>query len=197
MICNLELLIKTHRKMCYILFMTQHLQVQSYIVKMKLEQNLAGPELITSCKETQLTRLQCRVEQLATQPRRHSLKIINLCESHDEGGDDDYGAFDGMAWREGRRSQVVDRPLWVKSFIRCLKFDSKSNYKHFAKYSVPAKKCRVEYQIKDKSEFRPSSFLGPCWCQQIEFSGHNFALLSKIRIFERIPRWNIFVFPTA
>jgi hypothetical protein len=38
-----------------------------------------SPELITSCKETQLTRLQCRVEQLATQPRRHSLKIINLC----------------------------------------------------------------------------------------------------------------------
>ena len=41
---------------------------------------VAGPELITSCKETQLTRLQCRVEQLATQPRRHSLKIINLCK---------------------------------------------------------------------------------------------------------------------
>jgi len=38
-----------------------------------------SPELITSCKETQLTRLQCRVEQLATQPRKHSLKIINLC----------------------------------------------------------------------------------------------------------------------
>ena len=68
--------------------MTQHLQVQSYIVKMKLTQNLAGPELITSCKETQLTRLQCRVEQLATQPRRHSLKIINLCES--DYNDDDH-----------------------------------------------------------------------------------------------------------
>ena len=45
------------------------------------DSTFAGPELITSCKETQLTRLQCRVEQLATQPRRHSLKIINLCES--------------------------------------------------------------------------------------------------------------------
>ena len=67
--------------MCFTLFLNHRVQVQSYIMKMKLEQNVAGPELITSCKETQLTRLQCRVEQLATQPRRHSLKIINLCES--------------------------------------------------------------------------------------------------------------------
>ena len=80
--------------------MTHHV----HHVKMKLEQNLAGPELITSCKETQLTRLQCRVEQLATQPRRHSLKIINLCESHDEGGDDDYDAM--TLWHGGKEEEA-------------------------------------------------------------------------------------------
>ena len=81
---------------------------------MKLEQNLAGPELITSCKETQLTRLQCRVEQLATQPRRHSLKIINLCESHD--GDDDNidemtqsGDIDRHSGDEGGAQITIDR----------------------------------------------------------------------------------------
>ena len=96
---------------------------------MKLEQNLAGPELITSCKETQLTRLQCRVEQLATQPRRHSLKIINLCESHD--GDDDNidemtqsGDTDRHSGDERGAQSTIDM-FRVVSFLRCLNFDSK------------------------------------------------------------------------
>ena len=156
-------------------------------MKTKLEQNLAGPELITSCKETQLTRLQCRVEQLATQPRRHSLKIINLCESHD--GDDDNidemtqsGDIDRHSGDERGAQSTIDM-FRVVSFLRCLNFDSKLNDKYFAKFWA---KCRVEYQMKDKIEFRLLFSPGPCWCQQIEFSSRNFALLSKLEYFERI-----------
>ena len=38
----------------------------------------SGPELIPSCKETQLIRFQSKVEALVPPARRHSMRIINL-----------------------------------------------------------------------------------------------------------------------
>ena len=40
--------------------------------------------MIPECKETQLIRFQSRVVGLTTPARRHSMKIINLCKSHNK-----------------------------------------------------------------------------------------------------------------